>query len=70
VPSSRPVYLGPARGLVAADVVRGTDLRPGDAVAGPAVVEHPGTTIFVGPGQAARIDDLENTVITTSSTGA
>jgi N-methylhydantoinase A len=66
MPSSRPVYLGGQHGLVTADVARGTDLRPGDRIAGPAVIEHPGTTIFVGPNQTAVIDELENTVIRTN----
>jgi N-methylhydantoinase A len=61
--SSRQVYLGPEHGTTHADVARGTELRPGDRVSGPALIEHPGTTIFVGPGQTAVIDDLENTVI-------
>jgi N-methylhydantoinase A len=65
-PSSRQVYLGPEYGTTLADVARGTDLRPGDRVQGPAVIEHPGTTIFVGPDQTAVIDELENTVIHTS----
>jgi N-methylhydantoinase A len=63
VPSSRPLYLGPKLGEALVDVVRGAALCPGDRVHGPAVIEHPGTTIFVGPGQTAAIDDFENTVI-------
>jgi N-methylhydantoinase A len=63
VPASRRIYLGPDLGEASADVVRGTGLRPGDRIQGPAVIEHPGTTIFVGPGQTAVIDEFENTVI-------
>jgi len=66
VPSSRPVYLGPDRGHAVADVVRGQSLKEGDLVHGPAIIEHPGTTIFIGPDQTAHIDALENTVIKTS----
>ena len=69
MPASRPVYLGRVHGLVMADVVRGNELRPGDRVRGPAVIEHPGTTIFVGLGQSAAIDDLENTVINNDPKG-
>lgn len=65
-PSSRQVYFGPEHGTTLADVARGTELRSGDRVQGPAVIEHPGTTIFVGPGQTAVIDEVENTVIHTS----
>jgi N-methylhydantoinase A len=70
VGDSRKIYLGPAQGFVTAGVVRGTGLRPGDRVVGPAVIEHPATTIFVGPGQSATIDDLENTVIVNNEKGA
>jgi N-methylhydantoinase A len=66
---ARAVYLGPRRRETMADVVRGIDLKAGDTVRGPAIIEHPGTTIFVGPGQSARVDDLENTVITTGADG-
>jgi len=62
-PATRKVYL--PGGWTDAAVVRGTSLKPGDTVEGPAIIEHPGTTIFVGHGQNAVIDRLENTVITT-----
>jgi N-methylhydantoinase A len=29
-------------------------------VRGPAVVEHPETTVYIGPGQSARLDDAGN----------
>ncbi len=70
MPTSRPVYLGHTYGFVTADVARGIELRPGDRIQGPAVIEHPGTTIFVGPDQTAVIDELENTVIRTSQKDA
>ena len=63
-PQPRRVYFGRERGWADVDVVRGTGLKEGDVVAGPAVIEHPGTTILIGIGQIARIDHLENTVIT------
>ena len=66
VPERRRVYFGADHGWVDADVVRGTGLKEGDVIAGPAVIEHPGTTILIGIGQSARIDHLENTVITTA----
>jgi N-methylhydantoinase A len=50
-------------GELETSVHRGLTLRPGTEIEGPAVIEHPGTTIFVGPGQTARIDDLDNTII-------
>jgi N-methylhydantoinase A len=62
--SDRSIYLGPTRGRVTAAVLRGDSLTTADRIDGPAVIEHPGTTIFIGPGQIAEIDQLENTVIT------
>lgn len=70
VGNSRKLYLGPEHGFVTADLVRGTELRPGDTIVGPAVIEHPATTIFVGLGQTATIDELENTVILNNKKGA
>jgi N-methylhydantoinase A len=63
-PSSRRIHLGHDLGEVTADVVRGPSLISGDVLEGPVVIEHPGTTIFVGPSQTATIDSLDNTVIT------
>lgn len=67
---TRQIYLGRDLGWTDVDVVRGDRLSEGDVVLGPAVIEHPGTTILVGVGQTARIDHLENTIITTSPKGA
>jgi N-methylhydantoinase A len=61
---SRRIYLGEGIGEVEARVLRGNALGAGDVVEGPAVIEHPGTTIFVGPEQRAEIDELDNTMIT------
>jgi N-methylhydantoinase A len=61
---SRRIHLGHDLGEVTADVVRGPSLVSGDVLQGPVVIEHPGTTIFVGPSQTATIDSLDNTVIT------
>jgi N-methylhydantoinase A len=60
----RRIFLGREVGEVKAQVLRGSALNPGDVIEGPAVIEHPGTTIFVGPDQHATIDELDNTMIT------
>lgn len=44
-----------------------TALPPGASVAGPAVIEHPSTTIVLHSGQTARVDDFGNTRITPTS---
>jgi len=36
----------------------GPELRPGNRIAGPAIVEYPGTTVVVLSGQNARVDEL------------
>jgi N-methylhydantoinase A len=59
----REVYWREHGGLVPTPLYDGTSLAPGSAVEGPAVIEHPGTSIAVHPGQAARIDPYLNTVI-------
>lgn len=66
-PQGRRVYLGPEHGWRDVTVVNGSTVGEGDVIAGPAVIEHPGTTIFVGIDQSARIDHLDNTVITTNA---
>jgi len=43
-----------------ATIYDGEKLRPGMAFAGPAVVEDPGTTIVLHPGNAARVDGFGN----------
>lgn len=47
-------------GIHQADIYDGDALEPGMAFAGPAVIEQPGTTTVVNPGQQVRIDDYGN----------
>ena len=47
-------------GVHAADVLDGAALEPGMAFTGPAIVETPGTTVVVPPGDRVRMDDLGN----------
>lgn len=50
-------------GRAEAAIYDGAALEPGMAFAGPAIIEDPGTTIVVRPGDAVVIDDWGNTVI-------
>lgn len=50
-------------GVHEATIYDGTKLEPGMTFAGPAVIEDPGTTIVVHPGNRVRIDDFGNTHI-------
>jgi N-methylhydantoinase A len=55
---------------VEADVRRWAALPVGHAVAGPAVIEHPETVVFVAAGQTARVDALGNLIIDTRGSAA
>jgi N-methylhydantoinase A len=43
-----------------ADVFQWPDMPADFRVSGPAIVEHPETTVYVGPGQTARLDNAGN----------
>jgi N-methylhydantoinase A len=60
----RSVYWPEAGQRLPTRVYNGLRLRPGNALQGPAVIELPGTTIALPPGDRATIDRLGNTVIT------
>ncbi|MEZ5101782.1 MAG: hydantoinase/oxoprolinase family protein [Thermoleophilia bacterium] len=53
--ATRPVYLEEQGGAVDVPTYRGADLRPGDELYGPLVVEEPDTTIVAYPGDAVRV---------------
>lgn len=61
--SERNVYLYEIKDYVTARVYDGAQLQPGMDLLGPAIIEHPGTTIVIGPNQRAQIDHYLNTVI-------
>src|SRR5207248_11050730 len=56
----RSVYVGEAGGYEAVAVYDAERLRPGNDVAGPAVIEADDTTVFVHPGQRLWVDGLLN----------
>lgn len=61
--TSRSVYDFDAGRRVEATVADWVTLRPGSRVVGPAVIEHPATTVFVAPGQHATMDVYGNLLI-------
>jgi N-methylhydantoinase A len=63
----RRVYCPRSRAMLLTPVYDGPALRPESVLAGPAVIEHPGTTIVVLDGQTARIDPYRHTHILTSN---
>ncbi|RMF27253.1 MAG: hydantoinase/oxoprolinase family protein [Chloroflexi bacterium] len=60
----RPVVLTPGRTEV--PFYRGEALRPGNRIAGPAVIVRDDTTILIGPTDRAVVDERLNLVITVS----
>lgn len=59
----RNVHFGELRRSLNAGIYSGMRVRAGFRIEGPALIEHPGTTILIGSGQVARIDEFLNTFI-------
>jgi N-methylhydantoinase A len=64
---ARRVYDPGLDAFVDTPIYRGEELRPGNRLTGPAVVEYPGTTVALVTGQAARVDQLLGISISRSS---
>ena len=62
----REVYFTEERKYVRTKVYRGSDMGAGSGVEGPAILEYPGTTVLIGPGQRGTLDNRLNIVIETS----
>lgn len=58
--ATRPVFFDDGAAAVAAGVYDGRQLRAGDVLAGPAVVEETTTTLVVAPGEEVRVDRFGN----------
>jgi N-methylhydantoinase A len=56
--------MGDAGEFVPTNVYEFEKLRPGNEVAGPAIVEAPTTTMYVLSEQVGRIDEYRNLMIT------
>lgn len=65
--STRDVYCPLRRAMVPTLIYDGPSLPPGMHLEGPAVIEHPGTTIVVLSGQTASIDAFRHTHISIAS---
>ncbi len=60
----RPVVLG--HDVVETPFFDGAELQPGQQLAGPALIVHPDTTIFVGPQDQLQVDKYRNLIINVS----
>ena len=67
---TREVCFAPAAGYVSTPVYWRPDLRPGQRLDGPAVIEEFGSTVPLHPGFTARVDPYLNLVVTRRGTGA
>ena len=65
--SARPVCFDAVEGYVDTPVHWRSDLRPGQSVSGPAVLEEFGSTVPLHPGFVARVDGFRNLVVTRES---
>ena len=61
--SRRPVFIGSAGGAVQVSVYDGASLASGAAIAGPAIIEEPTTTILLLGGQNATTDPYGNFLV-------
>ena len=61
---TRDVFWPDLGGWVATAIFDGPKLVPGNRIVGPAIIDHPGTTIVIPGGGNARLDRFGNTVIT------
>jgi N-methylhydantoinase A len=68
-PAERMVYDASRRDFVLTRIYQWADLGLGDALLGPAVVEHATTTVFIGDTQEARVDRHGNLIVRTRTDG-
>ena len=62
--STRPVMLSRSGGFTETPIYQRADLRPGMAIAAPAVIEQRDTTTLLTSGYAATVDQYANLIIT------
>jgi N-methylhydantoinase A len=64
---TRPVFFEGA-GFVETPIYDGLKVRPGNLIAGPAIIEEPSTNIVIFPGQEALLDQYMNYVVEIAET--
>ncbi len=63
---ARAIYFADLAGMAATPIFDGAHLRPGNRIAGPAVIETTATTVVVHPGRTLSVDAFGNFQITFS----
>jgi N-methylhydantoinase A len=66
--AARDIFEPTAQRWISASVWEWLDLPPGYSVQGPAVIEHPETTVYVGASQTAVVDKAGNLLIELTQT--
>ena len=61
---TRDIFWPEADRWIETPIFHGPSVAPGAQIQGPAVIDHPGTTIVIPELGAARVDEVGNTVIT------
>jgi N-methylhydantoinase A len=61
--TSRKAFCPLVGGMIDTPIYEGTTLKANATISGPAVIEHPGTTIVLHTGHRARVDEFGNTRI-------
>lgn len=62
-PTQRPVYFSPTQGWQQARVYQRSDLRSGNQIPGPALIEEYASTTVIFPGDQLTVDPLGNLII-------
>jgi N-methylhydantoinase A len=58
------------KGFVATPIYDGAQVRPGNLIVGPAIIEEPSTNIVIFPGQEALLDQYMNYVVEVAASGS
>ncbi|MEN9775299.1 MAG: hypothetical protein RL322_2369 [Pseudomonadota bacterium] len=67
-PRMRRAYFPERAGFVDTPVIAEADLRPGQTMTGPALIEQPGSTVVIGPGDQFGLDAAGNIRVTLAGT--
>ena len=63
IKTERDIFLRSQNRFVNVNIYDGGKLQPGNVISGPAIIEHPLTTILIDEDQVGQVDEYLNTVI-------